>query len=255
MQSNDGKACIASRMAARNAYTTLFVFWVTSIFIRAIIRAQTHVVIPMTNKKKAVAPSIINSETREKTPPKGQARDKKKNDNIVLYQGKKMTKEEVKAIAAKLPPEERGISRGNPQEHILLHKRRAGSGRVLGSKNKLTAEEKPKAKPRGVSRLGKQNLVTRNLKEMILAALDNKGGVKYLEIQAVLNPPAFMALLGKILPTQVVGDKDNPLQLQLVATANELASKMRGTLIDGVAQRVEDAEQVAWPQGTPAKLE
>ena len=237
--------------------TALLSFWVTSIFIRAIIRAQTRMALPMTSKKKAAALTITDNNFPGKTPLKGQAQRAKDKDNIVSYQGKAMTKEEVKAMALALPPEKRGITKGRIGQKQLTEKRR---GRVLGSKNKLTAEEKPMGKPRGASRLGKPNLVTRNLKEMILAALDKRGGVEYLSLQAVLNPPAFMALLGKILPTQVTGDKDNPLQLQLVASAQELVSKMRGTVIEGVAQRVEveaakDEEQGAWPQGTPAKLE
>lgn len=47
---------------------------------------------------------------------------------------------------------------------------------------------------------------------MLLQALSNKGGVKYFERQADENPTAFMALVGKVIPLQVSGDKDNPLR-------------------------------------------
>lgn len=40
---------------------------------------------------------------------------------------------------------------------------------------------------------------------MILQALDNKGGVSYLETQADSNPTAFLTLVGKVLPLQVNG--------------------------------------------------
>jgi len=50
---------------------------------------------------------------------------------------------------------------------------------------------------------GVPNKVTRELKEMILAALDNAGGEKYLAQQAIENPTAFMTLVGKVLPLTV----------------------------------------------------
>jgi hypothetical protein len=56
---------------------------------------------------------------------------------------------------------------------------RAGAGRPRGSKNKISLA----------------------LKEAILAALDNLGGVRYLERLAVENSSAFAGLLGKVLPT------------------------------------------------------
>lgn len=61
-------------------------------------------------------------------------------------------------------------------------------------------------------RKGTPNKETRQLKEMILEALDKKGGPEYLQLQAEQNPTAFLTLLGKVLPMTVVGDKDNPLQ-------------------------------------------
>lgn len=52
---------------------------------------------------------------------------------------------------------------------------------------------------------GAVNKATKELKEMILAALDNKGGVEYLEKQADENPNAFLTLIGKVLPMTVQG--------------------------------------------------
>ena len=52
---------------------------------------------------------------------------------------------------------------------------------------------------------GSQNKLTVDIKTMVLAALDKAGGEKYLLQQAENNPTAFMALLGKILPTQITG--------------------------------------------------
>jgi hypothetical protein len=50
---------------------------------------------------------------------------------------------------------------------------------------------------------GTPNKVTRDLREIISTALVNAGGVKYLERQAQENAPAFLALLGKLLPKEV----------------------------------------------------
>jgi len=72
----------------------------------------------------------------------------------------------------------------------------AGKGRRKGSKNKLSAD----------------------VKAMILAALDDAGGVEYLTRQAEKNPAAFMTLLGKVLPMQV-GGADEPIT---ICWANDL---------------------------------
>jgi hypothetical protein len=57
----------------------------------------------------------------------------------------------------------------------------AGKGRPKGSVNKLTGD----------------------LKAMILGALSEAGGQKYLVDQAKTNPNAFMTLVGKVLPMTV----------------------------------------------------
>lgn len=70
---------------------------------------------------------------------------------------------------------------------------------------------------------GQPNKTTALLKDAILraaelaggeATVDSPGGmVAYLKKQAAENPGPFMALLGKVLPTQISGDPDNPLKL------------------------------------------
>lgn len=63
---------------------------------------------------------------------------------------------------------------------------------------------------------GSQNKTTSLIKEMVLGALDKAGGEAYLLDQSRTNPTAFMTLLGRIMPTQVVGPNDGPVQVQQV---------------------------------------
>lgn len=69
-----------------------------------------------------------------------------------------------------------------------------------------------KGQKTGGRKKGTPNKVTGDLKSMILGALDNKGGIKYLEKQAEQNPTAFLTLVGKVLPMTVAGDPDNPVK-------------------------------------------
>lgn len=66
------------------------------------------------------------------------------------------------------------------------------------------ARPKPPAAGKGRQK-GVPNKLTKQLKDMILGALDDAGGQEYLATQAVKNPAAFMTLIGKVLPLQVVG--------------------------------------------------
>jgi hypothetical protein len=68
------------------------------------------------------------------------------------------------------------------------------------------AFEKGDPKPEGSGRQSRTpNRITREVKEMVLAALDRAGGEDYLLAQAHDNPKAFLSLLGRIIPTQVTG--------------------------------------------------
>lgn len=74
----------------------------------------------------------------------------------------------------------------------------------------------PKGRTKGVP-----NKVTTELKEMILQALQNKGGVKYLEEQADKSPTAFLALVGKILPLQLTGNDGEAIKIISVGVEPE----------------------------------
>ena len=65
----------------------------------------------------------------------------------------------------------------------------------------------------GGRKKGTPNKVTGSVREMLLGALDDMGGQEWLTRQATENPVAFMTLLGKVLPTQIQGDQDNPIRI------------------------------------------
>ena len=52
---------------------------------------------------------------------------------------------------------------------------------------------------------GVPNKNNQQLRDMILCALDGAGGQKYLEGVARSHPQAFVALIGKVLPTTLDG--------------------------------------------------
>lgn len=66
----------------------------------------------------------------------------------------------------------------------------------------------------GGSRKGKPNKATAELKDMILQAMDEVGGVEYLKAQALQNPGPFLSLLGKILPTQLTGKDGGAIEVR-----------------------------------------
>jgi hypothetical protein len=63
---------------------------------------------------------------------------------------------------------------------------------------------------------GAVNKATKELKEMILGALDESGGIEYLKKQADANPTAFLSLVGKVLPMTVQGPGDGGKHLHKV---------------------------------------
>ena len=78
---------------------------------------------------------------------------------------------------------------------------------------------------------GARNKLTRDIREMIRAALDKAGGIAYLVKQAELNPTAFMSLLGKMIPTQIdapikrdVAELTRDELLALIASARAAAA-------------------------------
>lgn len=64
---------------------------------------------------------------------------------------------------------------------------------------------------------GVPNKINADLKSMILGALDKAGGVDYLTTQANVSPAAFLALIGKVLPTTLQGTgADGEIEVRMI---------------------------------------
>jgi hypothetical protein len=78
---------------------------------------------------------------------------------------------------------------------------------------------RPKRLPKtgGGSRKGRPNRINRDIKEMVLGALNELGGTKYLAEQAQKNAAPFLALVGKVLPHTIIGTgADGAIEIKLV---------------------------------------
>ncbi len=88
-----------------------------------------------------------------------------------------------------------------------------GKRRVKKRKSNLPPGPGP-GRPKGCP-----NKITKLVKDMIAEALENSGGVKYLEARARKNPVAFMALISRIIPLQVehTGKEGDPIIIKIIA--------------------------------------
>jgi len=71
---------------------------------------------------------------------------------------------------------------------------------------------------------GVPNKLSRELRDMILLALDAARGVEYLHRQADTSPAAFLTLLGKMLPTTLSGGDGSPLVIKTMNYAERLTT-------------------------------
>lgn len=79
--------------------------------------------------------------------------------------------------------------------------------------DKIIAENKKAGRPprSGVGRpAGAKNKVPYTIKESVLQAFDEVGGVDFLIAQAKQNPLAFMNLLGKLMPNEIKSEISGP---------------------------------------------
>ncbi len=55
---------------------------------------------------------------------------------------------------------------------------------------------------------GTPNGDTKAIRDLVRAALDKAGGLDYLTEQAKANPQAFLTLIGKLIPAELIGSLD-----------------------------------------------
>jgi hypothetical protein len=83
----------------------------------------------------------------------------------------------------------------------------------------MSANKQQKPPNAGKGRVkGVSNKVTKQLKDMILGALDDAGGQKYLAERAKdpRTAGAFLGLVAKVLPMQVTGANGGPLVFERI---------------------------------------
>ena len=85
---------------------------------------------------------------------------------------------------------------------------------MIGTVPKSAGAKRPQ--PKGGSRKGVPNKITRDLKEMILGALTDAGGQAYLAARAKDTPGPFLTLVGKVLPLQVGGLNGKAIEVRIV---------------------------------------
>jgi hypothetical protein len=65
----------------------------------------------------------------------------------------------------------------------------------------------------GGRRKGARNKTTRQVKDMVLDALERAGGEEYLARQAEDNPSAFLGLIKSVIPLQVKNEVGGILEI------------------------------------------
>lgn len=75
-----------------------------------------------------------------------------------------------------------------------------------------SGKRKPPAAGKGRPK-GAVNKSTKAVKDALVQAFDELGGVPALKTWAQANPTAFYQLWGKMLPLQIAGDPDAPIKV------------------------------------------
>lgn len=92
---------------------------------------------------------------------------------------------------------------------------------------------KPKGSPKTGGRVaGTPNKITADLRDMILGALEDVGGRRYLASKAEENPGPFLALVGKCLPKEIKAE----------VAATHIIQRMPLDQLQGVLEAVIDAK-------------
>jgi len=80
----------------------------------------------------------------------------------------------------------------------------------------LKPKVEEKRKKTGGRKAGTPNKMTAALKEDILFALAGVGGAAYLQDVALSHPPAFLSLIGKVLPMTIANEDGKSFQVSVI---------------------------------------
>ena len=92
----------------------------------------------------------------------------------------------------------------------------------MAEASKVLKSAKPPNAGKGRKK-GVPNKVTKAVKEMVIAALNEAGGTAYLVEQSAKNPTAFLTLVGKVLPLDVNANLSGSVGLLPTAVVDDLA--------------------------------
>ncbi len=79
--------------------------------------------------------------------------------------------------------------------------------------SKVEANRLAKRAKTGGRRKGTPNLLTGEIKTLVMGAMRDLGGKRWLVQQARKNPAAFMVLFGKLIPHEVTGAGGGPIRI------------------------------------------
>jgi len=96
---------------------------------------------------------------------------------------------------------------------------------------------------------GTPNKFNSDLRGMIMTALDQAGGVDYLAQRAIDTPGPFLALVGKVLPSQLTTDDATSVVLLHLAAARAMSAQ----LIDGQVEPAPQEQQSLLDAPTPTE--
>jgi len=109
--------------------------------------------------------------------------------------------------------------------------------------NKALAQAGKLSRPNPIKNPGSSKKTKKALNDMILGALEAKGGQKWLEEQAEKYPIAFMSLLRSLLPYVIQGDANNPIVTEVRRVIVRPPHKAeKGEIIEGVAETIVENE-------------
>lgn len=94
----------------------------------------------------------------------------------------------------------------------------------------------PRSQPRGGSRKGRPNKISKSIKDEVLESLKMVGGREYLARQAMANPAAYMNLLAKVIPHQVKAEA--PTVKFVVQTITGPFAPVRGVINSPIKEHI-----------------